>query len=105
MIRSLSRLVGVVLLAAGFILLISDGAKSIADNRLAIYKLGQLWNDIHSTSLPALQALLAQYVPVWVWDPGIVAVLDQPAWLVLGILGIVLVLLGRRKRPLIGYAR
>jgi hypothetical protein len=33
------------------------------------------------------------------------SVLEQPAWLVLGILGILLMLLGRRKKPLIGYAR
>lgn len=105
MIRSLFRLFGVVFLAAGFILLISDGAKSIADNRLAIYKLGPLWTDIHPTSLPALQALAGQYVPPWVWDPGVVTLLDQPAWLILGVIGIVFVLLGRKKKPLIGYAR
>jgi hypothetical protein len=32
-------------------------------------------------------------------------VLTSPTWLVLGVLGIVLLLLGRRKKPLIGYAR
>jgi hypothetical protein len=33
------------------------------------------------------------------------SVLDAPAWLVLLILGTVLVIVGRKKRPLIGYAR
>jgi hypothetical protein len=32
-------------------------------------------------------------------------VLNAPTWVVLGIFGIVLVLLGRKKKPLIGYAR
>ena len=48
MIRSLFRLIGVIFLAAAFILLMYDGAKSIADSRIYIYKLGQLWTDIHA---------------------------------------------------------
>ena len=31
--------------------------------------------------------------------------LDQPAWLVLGIVGALLIVLGRKKRKLIGFAR
>jgi hypothetical protein len=34
-----------------------------------------------------------------------IPVLNAPTWVVLGVLGIVLVLLGRKKKPLIGYAR
>jgi hypothetical protein len=32
-------------------------------------------------------------------------VLNAPTWLVLGILGAILILLGRKKKPLIGYSR
>jgi len=32
-------------------------------------------------------------------------VLASPSWGVLGVLGILFLLLGRRKKPLIGYAR
>jgi len=32
-------------------------------------------------------------------------VLNAPSWLVLFICGAILILLGRKKRPLIGYAR
>ena len=31
--------------------------------------------------------------------------LEQPVWVVLGILGALLILLGRKKKKLIGYAR
>jgi hypothetical protein len=31
--------------------------------------------------------------------------LDQPVSLVLGVLGVIMMLLGRKKRPLIGYGR
>jgi len=105
MIRSLLRLIGVVALAAGFILLMYDGAKSIADSRVYIYKLGQLWTDVHAASLEAAQTRVQGSLPPAVWEPGITTVLDQPAWLIFGLVGIVFILLGRRRKPLIGYAR
>lgn len=101
MIRSLLRLIGIVTLAVGFILLMYDGARSIADSRVAIYKLGQFWTDVHAGSLQAVQASL----PAAVWDPGITTILDQPAWLIFGLVGGIFILLGRKRRPLIGYAR
>ena len=39
------------------------------------------------------------------WDPVFAAFLNTPSWAVLGILGIVFIILGRKRRPLIGYAR
>ncbi len=105
MIRSLLRLIGVLFLAAGFILLIYDGAKSIADSRIYIYKLGQLWTDVHVASLQAFQAKVQGAMPVFFWDPVMTTVLDQPSWLVFGIVGMALILLGRKRKPLIGYAR
>ena len=41
----------------------------------------------------------------WLWDPVVLTILTTPAWLVLGIIGAVLMLIGRKKKPLIGYAR
>jgi hypothetical protein len=105
MIRSLFRLIGVIFLAAGFILLMYDGAKSIADSRIYIYKLGQLWTDVHASSMQAAQAKVQASLPAQVWDPVITTVLEQPSWLVLGVIGIFFILIGRRRKPLIGYAR
>jgi hypothetical protein len=105
MIRSLFRLIGVIFLAAGFILLMYDGAKSIADSRIYIYKLGQLWTDIHTSSMQAAQAKVQASLPAQVWDPVITTVLEQPSWLVFGVIGIFFILIGRRRKPLIGYAR
>jgi hypothetical protein len=105
MIRTLLRLIGVIFLAAAFILVVYDGARSIADSRLYLYKLGQLWTDIHASSLQSAQAAVQDSLPAVVWDPVLTTVLDQPSWLVFGIIGIVLILLGRKRKPLIGYAR
>jgi hypothetical protein len=46
-----------------------------------------------------------RHVAEWLWNPVIITVLEQPVWLVFGIIGVVLILLGRKKKPLIGYAR
>ncbi len=43
MIRFLFRFIGLILLAAAFILVIYDGTKSIAANRLHITSLRDLW--------------------------------------------------------------
>jgi hypothetical protein len=105
MIRSLFRFLGLVFLAAGFIFFIYDGTKSIADHTVYITRLMQTWSDIHQNSLLALKPLIEQKVAAWLWNPVIQTVLNQPTWLVLGVLGMILILLGRKKRPLIGYAR
>jgi hypothetical protein len=105
MIRALLRLIGVIFLAAAFILVTYDGARSIADSRIYLYKLGQLWTDIHAASLQSAQARVQDSLPAAAWDPVITTVLDQASWLVFGIIGTVLILLGRKRKPLIGYAR
>jgi hypothetical protein len=105
MIRFLFRFLGVLVLAAAFVLLVYDGAKSIADSRLYIYKLGQLWTDINAASLQSLQTTVETHLPAQAWNPVALTVLEQPGWLVLGVIGILLILLGRKKKPLIGYAR
>ena len=105
MIRFILRLFALIILAAAFILLIYDGAKSIADSSIHIYKLEQLWSDLHATSLQSLQAVTDRRVSAQIWPLAIRPVLEQPAWLVFGIIGIILMLLGLKKKPLIGYAR
>ena len=103
MIRSVFRLLGLVLLAAGFVFFIYDGTKSIADQTFYISKFSQTWAEIHQQSLQAVQGAVEKNVG-WLWTV-LHPVLEQPTWLVLGTIGMVLILLGRRKKPLIGYAR
>ncbi len=104
MIRSIFRALGLVLLAAGFVFFIYDGTKSIADHTLYISKFSQTWTDIHQQSLQSFQSLVEKSA-AWLWNPVLQTILEQPTWLVLGTFGMVLILLGRKKKPLIGYAR
>jgi hypothetical protein len=105
MIRFLFRFVGLICLAAAFILVIYDGTRSIAGNNLFLTSVRTLWDLINAGSLAKLQPLIQPYANGYLWDPVMIGFLSAPSWVVLGIVGIVLILLGRRKKPLIGYAR
>jgi hypothetical protein len=105
MIRFLLRFIGLLCLAAAFILVIYDGTKSIAGNSLSLTSLRALWELINAGSLGKLEPLLNSYAGGLLWDPVMVTLLSAPAWGVLGFLGIIFILLGRKRRPLIGYAR
>lgn len=105
MIRFLFRFAGLLLLALAFIFVIYDGMKSIADGGLFLTKIVQIWTDVHTTSLQAFQALVVRHTGTDFWQLAVAPVLEQPASVVAGVLGILLVMLGRKKKPLIGYAR
>jgi hypothetical protein len=104
MIRGFFRLVGLLLLAGGFIFLVYDGARSIADQTLRLTKLGEFWNDIHQASQQAFRTMIEGAAP-GLWDSVVKVALNQPAFAVLGLTGILLMLLFRPRKPLIGYAR
>ena len=103
--RFILRFIGLWLLAGAFVALIIDGTASIAGGSVRFNTFGQTWDNIHQESKPAVKAFLDRHAGPWLWKSGIQTVLDQPTWLVLGVTGTVLVLLGRKKARLIGYAR
>jgi hypothetical protein len=104
MIRGFFRLVGLLLLAGGFIFLVYDGARSIADQALRLTRLNEFWNDIHQASQQAFQTMVENASPL-LWNSVVKVILNQPAWAVMGVLGILLMLLFRPRKPLIGYSR
>jgi hypothetical protein len=104
MIRGFFRLVGLLLLAGGFIFLVYDGARSIADQALRLTRLGEFWNDIHQTSQQAFRIAVEGASP-WLWNGAVKVILNQPVWAVMGVLGILLMLVFRPRKPLIGYSR
>jgi hypothetical protein len=105
MIRFLFRFFGLICLAAAFILVVYDGTKSIAGNAFYFTSARMLWELVSPGSLAGVQPLISPYASGFLWDPVTLTVLAAPGWSVLGVLGIVFLLLGRRKKPLIGYAR
>jgi hypothetical protein len=104
MIRGFFRLVGLLLLAGGFIFMVYDGARWVADQTLRFTRFGEFWNDIHQSSQLAFRTWIEAHAP-WLWNSVIRIVLEQPVFAVMGVLGILLMLLFRRRKPLIGYSR
>ena len=109
MIRFLFRFLGLLCLAAAFVLVVYDGTKSIAGNQLYITSLRTLWELINAGSLQGFtqwfRLLVTTYGAGVAWDPVMLAILAAPSWSLLGAFGILLILFGRKKKPLIGYAR
>jgi hypothetical protein len=104
MIRGFFRLIGLLLLAGGFIFMVYDGARWVADQTLRFTRFGQFWNDIHQASQQAFRTWVEAKAP-WLWPWVVRLVLDQPVFAVLGILGILLMILFRPRKRLIGYSR
>jgi membrane fusion protein, type I secretion system len=104
MIRFVFRFVGLLLLALGFFFLVHDGTKSIADQTLFISSVEFLWSNIHQSSLASLQPTVERMVGPWAWT-GVVKpyFLDQSVSLVLAIVGGIFILIGRKKKRLIGF--
>ena len=105
MIRFLLRFIGLLLLALAFIFLIYDGIRSISNGSILLTTASYVWNAIHEHSLRAFQAVIENYAGAEVWRIGIAPILDQPVSAMAGVLSVILIVLGRKKKPLIGYAR
>ena len=105
MIRFLFRFIGLLTLALGFIFVIYDGVRSISGGTILLTKTSDIWDIAHERSLQAFQALTERYAGAEVWQFGVAPILDQPAAALAGVVSVILILLGRKKRRLIGYAR
>jgi hypothetical protein len=104
MIRFLCRFIGLLLLATAFVFFVYDGTKTIANQQLIYMKFSEIWAIIDQNSLNLVQDWLKRRA-LWAWDPYLQEIFDLPTWVVLGIIAIILVLFGRKKKPLIGYTR
>jgi hypothetical protein len=105
MIRFVFRFVGLLALAFGFVLLVYDGTRSIANRTLELTTVERFWNEVYPRSPQEVLKPLTAPIADWLWDPMTVSVLGAPVWLVLAVLASLLMILGRKKKPLIGYAR
>ena len=63
MIRGFFRLVGLLLLAGGFIFMVYDGARLVADQNLRFTRFGQFWNDVNQASQQAFRTWIETNVP------------------------------------------
>ena len=60
--------------------------------------IGAWWHQLHPESLLLLQPAIERYILPALWDPVVLTVLELPLAVVLAVLGVVLMLLARRRR-------
>jgi hypothetical protein len=104
MTRFLLRSFGLLLVAAAFFFFVYDGTQWIANGKFSFTSLEYIWKQLSQNSLLWLQPAIEQRAP-WLWQNVVQRLLQQPIWAVFTVIGAILMLLGRKKKPLIGYAR
>ncbi len=103
MLRFLARSVGLVVVALGFVGLVVDGTRSLANGQLALMPLGELAFRLFPTSFPQLGPAIGRTVHPALWDPILVNLLLVPASVFGLVIGLTLLWLGRRPEEPIGY--
>ncbi|GJE59226.1 PetM family of cytochrome b6f complex subunit 7 [Methylobacterium trifolii] len=102
MLRFLCRTLGFLFLAGGFVALVYDGARSIANNGLRVTPLSEVLFTLFKDKASALQAGVEGLAP-WLWNLLVLPLTLAPASL-LGLgLGAVLLWLGQPAREPIGF--
>ena len=104
MVRFVFRFIGWWLLAGAFVAFVVDGTRSISASRLVLTPFGIAWDSLHPTSFDAMRNWVEGQLPGWVYNPIILSVLLTPLWIILGVLGFLLFLMGRKREHTIGYS-
>lgn len=98
MIRFLARVLGFLLVAAGFVGLVVDGTRSIANGAVSFTPLGEV-----ARLFPGIEPFVTRHLHPVLWDPVFLNLFLLPASLLAVALGALLLWLGRRPAELIGH--
>jgi hypothetical protein len=91
------RLIGGIVFLAGAAVLVWDLRVWIKTGHWAPIALGQLWYQLDRSSLNLVQAVIQRYIHPFLWDPIIVTILLSWAFAVLMILGLLLLVVFRKR--------
>jgi hypothetical protein len=91
------------LLLLAVVALVYDGTRTLAGGSgIVITSLGDHWQSFHPGGLEMLRGLSRRVHPVF-WDQGVVRLLRLPSWLVIGVLGLLLAYIGRKRHKVNVY--
>ncbi len=93
----LGRILGWLLIALALLALGGDGLRWLETGMVAFIALGEFWARLDPPTYGLLQTIGEDYLPPILWDPGLASLLRWPAVAVLGALGILLLILFRRR--------
>ena len=86
------------LLAAAALLLVLDVLQSMLSNSWNGVALGYLWSVMSPLSLQGFQRFIEDSVSVLLWQKLLLPILMLPSWVLLGILGLLMLVFGRRSQ-------
>lgn len=76
----------------------ADGIQTLEAGEVKIRSLNELWTLLHADSLAATMAAAGgEGIPGFVADPLLTTILSFPSWAVLGVIGILIAFLFRRR--------
>ena len=103
MFRFFVRLIGLLLVAAGFVGIVIDGTRSIANSALSFTPLGQVLFQVFPSTFPLIEPAVTRHVHPVLWDPILLNLFLLPASIVAFVLGAILLWLARKPVEPIGY--
>jgi hypothetical protein len=103
MVRFLARVVGFVLVAAGFVGLVIDATRSIANSRASFTPLGDLAATVFPRTFPLIEPGVTRHVHPFLWDPVLLNLFLLPASVIGFAVGALLLWLGHKPTDPIGY--
>ena len=101
--RFTARLIGYVLLAAGFIGAVIDGTRSIANSSMVFTPLGETAFRILGERYLLLQPAIERHVHPLLWDPVVLNLTLLPGFAVALALGLLFLWLGQKPAEPIGH--
>ncbi len=96
--KFVARVIGTWLVALSVILLVIDGTKSLAVNALVSTSIGMVWSNLDATSWEAFQQLVVDSIAPYGLANLVQYALAVPAWVLSGVLGLIALVLGRKRR-------
>ncbi|KKB86810.1 hypothetical protein VW29_00720 [Devosia limi DSM 17137] len=96
--RLVLRIVGTWLLGLAFVLLVIDGTKSLAANSVVLTSFADAWDNVHAPSIEAVRAFFDSRFFADLLGGAFEIVLTYPAFAVLALPAIVMIVAGRTRR-------
>ncbi|MBV9567710.1 MAG: PetM family of cytochrome b6f complex subunit 7 [Hyphomicrobiales bacterium] len=104
MIRALLRGLGYLGLALGFIAFVDDGARYIANSEWSFLTIGSALDAVMPRAYAGWQTAAKLKLPGLLGDPVLTRTLATPFFVAATVIGVLLLFLGRKPKPMIGYS-
>jgi len=98
MIRFLFRFLAMIALSIAVILAVLDATRTIAASKLVLTPLNTSWINVSPDTFAAVQYFFVEKAHPLVWDPGVMAILNQPGFAVFAVLAFLLYAVGHKPR-------